>query len=375
MQLKHFPSLNTILFLSLLFVLQTACITKSKQTDYMFIIDEKLLSDSMPLVKRITQFKCENCPVEMRSEYQRLHVPSKTSKFFIYNDSTKTGKIVDIYKYNWIENIASSSPNPLRYFNNLNRAFKTGLENIPGPFFKLDSLLTTIDSSRRVFSNFEYSNSSHSVFIGSLNKIADSLFRIAITMEPKKGELNQPIIIYLKSGFIHPGPEFNPKKEIYQTMRLFYERLSLLYENDISSSEKEAKKDLIKKSFRPGAIFEIQNKDETKPTHYTIDQFLDRITSDKKFQYEDVSFFMDKFSFFKEPEPVSDSEIPGKLEGIANYNQHFSAANNGIIVYQDIVNKSVKVSMEPIIVSDKFGVKKPAYQFIIESITVNYVNK
>jgi len=377
MTIKLVNNVGVILFTILLFTILSSCISKQKQENYIIAIDEKLLTDSFPLIESMIKFKCSDCPGGMGQEYKRFIVPSKNSKLFIYNDSSRIGKFYDIYNYNVFETFAGSTPSPLRYFKNINKLLNKGLINIPGKSFLIDSLLKAIktDSSYVVFTNAINSTAFTKSTTGSLNQITESLFQYATRNLAKDNNYDPSVFVYIESGLtiLPPVTDFNPKKEIYQSMRLFYERLEVLYKNEFSLTEKEAKKNLIKDSFRPGAIIEIQNNDEKDPTKYTIDKFLDRITSDKRFQYDDVSFFMDKFSFFLEPEPKTDSDIPGTLKGSASYDQHFKGSNKGVVVYQDVVNKNVNVSLEPISVS-RDGNMVMGYKFLIESITVNYVN-
>ena len=219
-----------IAFLIGLLILQSSCITKSSQTEYFFVFEDSLLLDSTALVNSIAQFKCDNCTAGIGKEYQNLRVPGKNSKFFIYNDSTRSGKMVDIYKYNWVEIIASSTPNPDRYFRNIGRVLNEGLDKIPGQFFSLDSLIATIDSSYIVFSNTAIAAKPGVTYNASLHNLADSLKHYATAAIVKETAQLRPVFIYIKSGLpkYSGDKDFNPKMEIYQTMRtVSYTHLTL----------------------------------------------------------------------------------------------------------------------------------------------------
>jgi hypothetical protein len=347
----------------------SSCIKPAKSADFTFLIDETLLKDSLSLVEAITKFNCSSCPDNMDG-YQDMLVPGKNSNIIIYNDSLKSARIFNIYNYNFFEAFAGSSVSPSRYFTHLNAQISKGFISNPTSSFSIDSLIQTIDSTYSIFTNFNFTTKPFIVHTSSLRDMPNKIITLKDDNNTKKN-----VLIYLKKNDIQfkPDTNFNPKKEIYNTMRIFYQQLSLLYIDSYSSEQKANAKALILQSFSPNAIFEIQNKDESSPTKYKINEFLDRITSNKKFQYKDVNFFINEFIFLKEPIIPQDSEIPGELT-IANYSQGFKAINRGRVVYEDEVNKNVSFSIIPEeIANPTDGSTAMTYKYIIESVTVNYL--
>lgn len=334
---------------------------------YNFLVEESFLKDSFDVFMSSLRFQVDNNQLISRKESQNWIIPDKNSQIIIIPDSGSIaiGRQINIYNYGFFENLAGSAETPERYFKHIDKLGKD-FRSWAGKPINLDSLFSTFDRSQTIFlTNKDLDE--YNISLKPLNNkmLSDSLSRYSKGYTDRS---ENKLLIYLgKSIDNHPDPNYGMMA--YQTMRQFYERLRNVYEASYSSSDKEQLVSYIVDSFEPGATIEIQNKGDKNSTIYKIDEFLDRIMSEKRYVYDDVDLFMRNFSFLLQERYNTGAELPGKLEGEASFDQYFTAYRQGKVVYDDIVKKSVILSKY----EDTTGSKSsPSIvpKFLIKSISV-----
>jgi len=322
--------------------------------DYIFILNYEQLINMDPDIHKILELNY-TCP--------SYYLPSSSSKLIIIkNDSLQ---IVPIYQLNWFERMAGSRPTKEKYFREINRRLTNSYTNT----YKLDTIRSILSAERYIcYANSmlqNYFNKDKVIVLSELTSV--NTFREICAI---KDDL--PLAIDLINNI--PVEEFNvgkAKVETYNTMRRFYENMEILYENINNSEAKTDAIELIKKLFAsPDSYIEIRNNNGPVE-RYTVQEFLSRITSNNRYQYDDVSMFMRNFRFLKEFEETNSGDIPDNYPAEITYDQIFKGVSNGKIKYQDVVNKEVGVEAKLVERINTMGDIVMKYEIFIKDIRVN----
>ena len=299
----------------------TSCTFDNKETtDYLIIIDNKDLSNTdrdfnEKITLNVDKDKCQD-----------FKLPSLKSNLVIVKNDDSIA-VIPIYQYNFFERIAGSRPTTARYSREINKRlgekplFNSQKDTIQKLIIHSDYYALTgagIHPYLETGKTKSFASSSVADFYKSLCSLQDQEF----------------IILDFTSNI--PEERFNvgdAKVETYNTMRRFYENMEILYENISNSQAKTESIELIKKLFAsPDSYIEIRNNNGPVE-RYTVQEFLSRITSNNRYQYEDVSMFMRNFRFLKEFEETNSGDIPNNYPAEITYDQIFKGVSNGKIKY------------------------------------------